>query len=121
MVPHSVCEIEAEAFANWKHLRQIIFAEDSSLVRIGAKAFYGSGLEAFIAPNHLKVIESLAFSGCKNMKTVDLDHNLEAIASDCFEGSGLTTLKISTKSINSAAYLLQGCDKIDTVEFKEGS
>ena len=29
VVPRSVCEIEAEAFADWKQLRQIVFTADS--------------------------------------------------------------------------------------------
>lgn len=121
IVPHSVYEIEAEAFANWKSLRQIIFTEDSLLLKIGANAFHNSGVESFTAPCNLKVIEKGAFSGCENMKTVDLGSKLEIIEDNCFKDSGLVTLKLSTKNINSAKYVLQGCNTIETVEFKADS
>lgn len=90
-------------------------------MKIGANAFRNSGLETFIAPNNLKTIEGQAFSACKNMKTVDLNSQLETIGNNCFMDSGLVTLKLSTKSIASAKYVLQGCSKIETLEFKEDS
>lgn len=56
VVPSSVTEIGARAFANCASLREVVFTADSRLKAIGVCAFYNSGITSFTAPASLRVI-----------------------------------------------------------------
>lgn len=60
--------------------------------KIGVRAFAGSGLERFALPPSTLSLGSLAFFGCKNLKTVDFNQGLMEIGPLCFLGSNVQNL-----------------------------
>lgn len=71
--------IEKEAFAHCKKLKQIVFEPDSVVEEIGYHAFFGSGLESFVAPPSLRKIGALAFGECYNLKTLELNKDIQEL------------------------------------------
>ena len=63
-IPRGVTEIASDAFRGWSALREVVFAENSCLKKIGRGAFRESGLEKFSAPVSLKTLTQKAFYGC---------------------------------------------------------
>ena len=49
---------------------------------IGECCFYGSGLEEITLPKALKNIGNLAFTDCKDLKTIYVENGCEADLSD---------------------------------------
>lgn len=62
--------------------------------KIGVRAFAGSGLERFALPPSTLSLGSLAFFGCKNLKTVDFNQGLMEIGPLCFLGSNVQNLQL---------------------------
>ena len=52
-------------FAGCKSLKSVTFGENSMLEEIQPKAFYGCGLESFVAPSSLRKIGAMAFGACR--------------------------------------------------------
>ena len=71
--------IEKEAFAHCKKLKQIVFEPGSVVEEIGYHAFFGSGLESFVAPPSLRKIGALAFGECYNLKTFELNKDIQEL------------------------------------------
>ena len=55
-------------FFGCKNLKSISFGTDPALEEISAWAFYGCGLESFVAPSSLKKIGAVAFRSCSALK-----------------------------------------------------
>ena len=57
-------------------------------------AFRYSGLESFAAPPSLRKIDTLAFEGCCNLKTFELNEGIQELGWLCFWRTGITDLHI---------------------------
>ena len=55
-IPTSVREIQKGAFACCKRLREVEFAEGSTLELMGELCFYNTGLESITIPNRVREI-----------------------------------------------------------------
>lgn len=64
------------------------------VISIGENAFKNASFSELILPSSLKAILASAFSGCTNLKRIDLPEGLEYLGKYCFSGTGLETLYI---------------------------
>lgn len=69
--PSGITEIESDAFYHCSSLSEITLPSD--LTSIGGRTFYGCGMETISVPANVKFIGNGAFSGCKNLKDIQVD------------------------------------------------
>lgn len=81
-IPASAREIGRAAFRGCLKLYHVQFADGSVLEKIGAGAFYNTGLETFAAPNMLRTIAQGAFDSCKRLRDVVLNEGLRELGTD---------------------------------------
>ena len=152
-VPKSVTEIRKNAFDGCANLKEVVFEEGSklrvigreafnnctnlrgidlpdSVVEIGLDAFYGSGLETFVAPRALRTIRQSAFQDCKSLKRVQLNEGLEVLGTDdhpdgkdwcgVFQGSAVEHVELpaTLKKIEYSAF--EDCRSLKNIALPEG-
>ena len=110
--------IWAKAFSTNTKLKEFNFLGDCNLVRIEKNVFAGlRELQSFKIPKSVKFIESNAFIGCANMKTVTFDPNaeIEEIGAGAFADCGITSINIpaKVKKIDREAFLK--CAALNTI------
>lgn len=76
--------IGAEAFKGHKNITKLEFPK--SLRVIEKEAFAETGLTSLVVPDYVQRIETMAFSRCDELKSVQLDPSLASIAEDAFNG-----------------------------------
>ena len=81
VIPASVTEIKAHAFAGCVNLREVVFDPASRLETIGLGAFAQSGIVSFRAPAALRRVCQNAFCSCKSLLTAELNEGLEELGS----------------------------------------
>lgn len=91
--------------------------EGLPVLTIGAKAFINAPCSEIILPKTVKVLLWGAFSGCINLKHIDLPENLTFVDRECFANSGLEeiTLPNSLKEISHSCFY--GCKNLSKVIF----
>ena len=127
VIPKSVEEIGAAAFAGCDVLSRVVFMEPSSLKRIGGSAFSGMGCwpcitEVFI-PDSVEEIGQSAFCGCRKLQRVTFgDHSsLKLIGKKAFSSCALIEITIpdSVEEIGEDCFSL--CRSLSDVKFGENS
>lgn len=73
-------------------LKEVTFARDSKLRKIGARAFSNTCIEAFSAPNALLEIGVMTFFKCYDLRHVQLNDGLRNIGELAFWGTGIKKL-----------------------------
>ena len=91
--------------------------EGLPVLNIGAKAFINAPCSEIILPKTVKVLLWGAFSGCVNLKHIDLPEDLTFVDRECFANSGLEeiTLPNSLKEISYRCFY--GCKNLSKVIF----
>ena len=110
----------------------MVFAEESQLRFIHERCFQNSGIELFKAPAHLISIGKGAFYGCRSLRNVEFNQELESvdeyafskcealqqvqliekpciIPDHCFEGAGLRQAFISENIFIIGAFAFYDC------------
>lgn len=87
------------------------------VVSIGEKAFMNATLSEVILPKSIKAILGEAFSGCKNLKTIDLPDGIEYLGDLCFSGSGLSELSFPNTLKIIPCLCCSGCEDLETINF----
>ncbi len=85
------------------------------VISIGEKAFKNATISEVIFPKSIKAILDEAFSGCKNLKQIDLPETLEHMGSFCFANSGLTELAFPNSLKSIPSFCCNGCSEIETI------
>ena len=85
------------------------------VISIGEKAFMNATISEVILPKSIKAILGKAFSGCKNLKKIDLPETLEYMGSFCFAESGLTELAFPNALKNIPSFCCDGCGEMETI------
>lgn len=67
-------------------VKNVSFAENSSLKVIGEEAFSNSSFSSLVLPNSVDSIMSKAFSGCSSLKEIELPQDISYIADGAFDG-----------------------------------
>lgn len=116
----SVCEIGDEAFSRFFRLRQVFFEKNSSLYRIGERAFEGTAISEFIMSDKMLEVEKCAFNNCRSLKRVVLCANLHIISKGAFSNTAITRIEIpdSVTEIDDCAFY--GCMNLNSVSLGSG-
>lgn len=118
-----VTTIEADAFRDWKNVTDVVFEAGSRLERIQAHAFADTALREFVAPKGLKEIGAGVFAGCKSLKFVRLNENLEKIGGEgdgAFQNSGVEKVYMSSNLKEMAQNTFTGCANFRKIEIVAG-
>ncbi|MCI9031642.1 MAG: leucine-rich repeat protein [Clostridia bacterium] len=143
IIADSVKTIEKEAFSSCYKLKSIKFGKgvetigDSafyytnsltgelsfpdSVKKIGAYAFFNSGVKNIVMGKNVKSIGKNAFNGCKNLTEITFTGDIEEICESAFHYcKALETVNFSDnlKIIGKLAFY--GCDKLKNLTFKNG-
>ena len=86
--------IGENVFSYCKDLKQVIFEPGSAVEEIQLMAFRHSGLESFVAPPSLQKIGIMAFRECHNLKTFELNDDIQDIGLLCLLGAEVKTLHL---------------------------
>ena len=81
-LPNNLREIPKEFAAYSYNLREIRFPD--SLLRISHGAFYKSGIERIVIPDHTELIGAYSFSYCNSLQEVELGSGVKRIESYAF-------------------------------------
>lgn len=97
---------DKDALNKKKKLKKVVFPD--SLTSI-PKAFCmsASALEDVKLPANLKIISTASFSGCTNLKTIDLPDTVTEIGAFAFKSTGLTSITIpaSVETVDDTAFI----------------
>lgn len=87
------------------------------VISIGEKAFMNATISEVILPKSIKAILSKAFSGCKNLKHIDLPDALEYLDEMCFSRSGLTDIAFPNALKVVPSFCCAECSELETISF----
>ena len=85
------------------------------VISIGEKAFKNATISEVILPKSIKAILDEAFSGCTNLKHIDLPETLEHMGSFCFSKSGLTELAFPSTLKMIPSFCCDGCSDLANI------
>ncbi|MDD4531971.1 MAG: leucine-rich repeat protein [Bacilli bacterium] len=74
-VPSNIVSISADAFKGHSELTSLDLSEATSLERIGAGAFEGTGITSVVLPSSVTYVGDGAFKDCLNLTTADIAGN----------------------------------------------
>ena len=121
-IPDSVVDVDDRCFCNNYTLKRVIFGAASCVIRIGIKAFQGTGLTEIAIPDSVRELCSLCFYECKSLTRVSFSSSscLEHIGCMCFSGSHLTSFEIpaTVRYLHPRAFY--ECDLADGLVCSEG-
>lgn len=84
---------------------------------IAGEAFEGYDMSLVIIPDSVKIIESMAFNDCINLKEIRLGNGVETIGSYCFSDcSQLTTVKLNEGLTTIENDAFKGCIALTSID-----
>lgn len=117
VIPKSVTNIGDAAISNNHNLKYVVFDNDSQLQNIGEWAFSGcSNLKSLAIPHNVSTIGRNAFSQCESLVDVDLPKNIDKLNTGLFEKcTNLKSIQIpeGVKSIWSDVFML--CNQLKEI------
>ena len=90
--PDFLEEIQTSSF-EIKTLKAIKFSKDSRIKKIQSKAFYGTSITALHLPPSIEVVGESSFSGCLDLKEVEIESRNRLETLDPYSFSGCINLK----------------------------
>lgn len=94
--------------------------DGNQVISIGIKAFMNSTASEIILPNTIKAIAGKAFTGCSNLKHLDLPEGIEYLGESCFSQSGLETVSIPGTIRKLSSWCFDDCTNLHSVSIGEG-
>lgn len=79
-------------------------------------SFKNSGISSVRLPKHLVEIQGYAFTGCKNLKSIEFPPSLKEIGREAFSYSGLTHVTIPNTIKTLGMNSFGGCDSLKSVD-----
>lgn len=117
VLPDGITSIGAGAFASDIVLKEINIP--SALESIGDKAFLGSGLTSFIAPENLKSIGNDGFADAP-LTTVVLNQKIETIGDQAFRATKVSDFVFPDSVTTVGSNVLSYADNLKTVKIGKG-
>ncbi len=112
-IPAGITSIGERAFS--KNVSSLTFAEGSRLTSFKG-VFAGMKMEQIILPDSMKIIDSEAFSGCANLRSVVFGKNITTIKQSAFEGCSALTSMVNLDTItNIGGNAFKGCEKLTEI------
>lgn len=90
-----------------------------SVISIGERVFMNAPFHEVILPKTIKSIGSRAFSGCTNLKHIDLPIELTYIGKFCFVNSGLVEIALPDTLEIIPYHCFGGCNNLSKVKLGE--
>ena len=113
-IPEGTTKIGAKAFANCDSLISVTIPE--SVTVIGGEAFSNSTVKEVTFPSSLKTIAIYGFSGCKNLKEIQLPTDTAlSIDHGAFYNTGLESITIPANVTNCSYQSFGGCANLKRV------
>ena len=112
-------QINDQACNGLANLKKFVFDGTciASELKIGGRAFSGTGIEEIVLPPNVTSIGTSAFAQCASLKTVTFQETatIKTIATGAFAESSITSIVIpeSVTSIGKEAF--RSCDKLETI------
>ena len=126
-IPNSVNTIGIKTFQNCRNLKafygKFASADHNALIADGVlKAFAaGSDATSYTIPDGVYEIESYAFYGCKNLKSVNVCDGVTIINGDTFYNcSGLTSVTLPDSVVEIKGYAFYGCSSLSYITIPNG-
>lgn len=97
---------DKDALNEKKKLKKVVFPDSlTSIPRAFCRSV--SALEEVKLPANLKIISNASFSGCTNLKTIDLPDTVTEIGAFAFKSTGLTSITIpaSVETVDDTAFI----------------
>ena len=85
------------------------------VISIGENVFKNASFSELILPSSLKAILASAFSGCTNLKHIDLPEGLEYLGEYCFSRTGLETIHIPDYVRVIPTSCFRDCESLNTI------
>ena len=103
-IPEGVEKIADYAFEGLAFMADV--ALPNSLVAIGARAFYGTGLRSVTFGANVKTIETEAFGNCQKLTAAVFNDGIEEIGNRAFDGCPIVSvvLPASVKTLGSCSF-----------------
>lgn len=109
----SATVLGSNSFSGCNSLHSLVLPKN--LKKIGAYAFYGSGLKSIILPDSVESIGRLAFSSCNSLGSVQFPPSLKRISNSAFSGCS----QLENISLPGLTYIdeetFSGCSKLTEV------
>ena len=117
VVPSTVTEIKAHAFAFCEELTSVVFEENSQLTAIGNSAFeHCRSLKEIAIPDGVISIGDFAFSSCNRLTSITIPNSVTTIGnsalSDCDD---LTSIKIPASVTAIGSRVFHDCDSLRSI------
>jgi hypothetical protein len=119
-IPSSVTSIDQSAFEGASNIASVNFDDDSALIEIGGRAFYGTALTEITIPSSVLAIGGSAFENTR-IASVDFDDDsaLVTIGGRAFFGlTGLTSITIPSSVRLIAVNAFSGASSLTNVNFE---
>ena len=120
-VPKGVTELLDGAFEECAALKDLSFAADSALTRIGSRVFAKSGVTSLAVPGSLLDIGDEAFADCASLSAATLPAGLKTIGRGCFARTGLAQLAVPSAVAELKDETFADCAALKSVEFADDS
>ena len=107
-------EIPAHFLYHQKDIKS--FSIPMGITKIGVDTFTHTGLESITIPDSVREIGTRAFTGCKNLKTVELPTGVELYLS-AFSLSGLESIELKDVKLQ-GHFIFYVCEQLKSVTIK---
>ena len=87
------------------------------VISIGEKVFLNSTISEVVLPKSIKAILGRAFSGCKNLKHIDLPETLEYLGSLCFAESSISEMRFPNSMKTIPSHCCYRCHNLERIDF----
>ena len=139
-IPAQVILIGKSAFANCPNLNKMTVLSSNSTLVIEENAFFNSNLyyldidrnwtnkrsisikslvEVKIGPK-VNSLSDFAFSGCSNLKSLEIPRTITSIGCEAFSNSGLTSITIPNSVDSIAEGAFYGCPSLSSIKLSAG-
>ncbi|MBR5173440.1 MAG: leucine-rich repeat protein, partial [Clostridia bacterium] len=117
VVPSTVTEIKAYAFAYCEELTSVVFEENSQLTAIGKSAFENCcSLKEIAIPDGVITIGDSAFSDCDRLTSITIPDSVITIGNSALSYcDDLTSVKIPASVTAIGSYVFHDCDSLRSI------
>jgi hypothetical protein len=114
ILPESVTEIGASAFANCRSLTEVNIPAGVTVIKASTFAGCRQLVQTHL-PEGLISVEEFAFNGCFSLEQIVLPHGLEFIGNLAFAGCNMNTLEMPDSLTEMGREAFSGCASLETV------
>ena len=131
-IPNSLRTLDGLVFSDFKSLRNIVLAKDNSYFVFENNVLYSKDKKRiiralpcigphFVVPKSVRMIDRLAFSGCKYLEEITIHDHVRSIGNGAFTGcKKLKRIELPEKTKIIEQYSFDGCTSLSDVVLPSG-